>query len=396
MSSAPWATGAPSAATAAGSVTVAAGAPPVITMPSRSKARLIRQRSSRATGAALPGIVLACTCSTTNSEPTDSRPSICTGSHRNSSQGSSLLIVSAVSTITARARSRSSCTPTWTSTTAVAQPWLRLPIRLTSPLRTYQISPLSPRSLVTRRPTSTTVPDATPASMTSPTPYWSSRIMKTPDRKSVTRLRAPKPIATPATPALASSGARSIRRTDRMVSAAVPRMTKDATLLSTEPIASLRCLRRSALTSSPPSAVAAAASAPRFIRSISRLIVRRTTERSTIAITRISRIWSPAFSQSAQLSSTQLPAWDAVRDRLSGVAAAGGVAVDTCGNLRSVRSLHSNEGPMLFRCPVRGAERRGTGEKGEGRADGGAAVWSKTLSVRYPGMVARRPAFRRD
>ncbi|CAG6393232.1 hypothetical protein SCOCK_20263 [Actinacidiphila cocklensis] len=396
FSSAPSATGAPSAATAAGSVTVAAGVPPVITMPSRSKARLIRQRSSRATAAACPGIVLACTWSTTKSEPTDSRPSICTGSHRYSSQGSSLLIASAVSTTTARARSMSSPEPTWTSTTAVAQPWLRLPIRLTSPLRTYQISPFSPRSFVTRRPTSTTVPDATPASMTSPTPYWSSRIMKTPDRKSVTRLRAPKPIATPATPALASSGARSIFSTDRTVSAAVPRMRNDATLLSTEPIASLRCLRRSALTSSPPSAVAAAASAPRFIRSISRLIVRRTTERSTIAITRISRICSPAFSQSAQLSSTQLPAWEAVWETLSRGAAAGGVAVDTGGNLRSVRSLHSNEGPMLFRCPVRGAERRQAGEKREGAPGGGAAVWPKTLSVRYPGMVARRPAFRRD
>lgn len=110
-------------------------------------------------------------------------------------------------------------------------------MRLTSPLRTYQISPLSPRSLVTLRPTSMTSPEATPASMVSPTPYWSSRIMKTPERKSVTRLRAPKPIATPATPADASSGARLISKAPRTIRAAVPRMAKLATERSTEPMA---------------------------------------------------------------------------------------------------------------------------------------------------------------
>ena len=114
-----------------------------------------------------------------------------------------------------------------------------------------------------------TVPVATPASISSPTPYWSSRIMKTPDRKSVTRLRAPKPIATPATPALASSGARLIFRIGSTVSAAVPMITKEATLRSTEPIASLRCRRRSALTRKPPSPVTWR-SALRFIRSMSR------------------------------------------------------------------------------------------------------------------------------
>lgn len=110
-------------------------------------------------------------------------------------------------------------------------------MRLTSPFRTYQISPWSPRSFVTRRPTSITSPDATPASIVSPTPYWSSRIMNTPERKSVTRLRAPKPIATPATPAEASSGARLIWNAESTIRAAVPRMMKLATERSTEPIA---------------------------------------------------------------------------------------------------------------------------------------------------------------
>ena len=63
------------------------------------------------------------------------------------------------------------------------------------------------RSRVTRSETSSTVPMASPVSMTSPTPYWSSRIMKMPERKSLTRLWAPKPSATPPTPAEASSGA---------------------------------------------------------------------------------------------------------------------------------------------------------------------------------------------
>ena len=92
------------------------------------------------------------------------------------------------------------------STIAVAKPCDRLPIRMISPLRTYQVTPFASRSRVIRRVTSSTVPIASPVSMTSPTPYWSSMIMKTPERKSLTRLCAPKPSATPATPADASSG----------------------------------------------------------------------------------------------------------------------------------------------------------------------------------------------
>ena len=69
-------------------------------------------------------------------------------------------------------------------------------------MRTYQTVPLTSRSRVTRRLTASTVPLASPTSTTSPTPYWSSKIMKMPDRKSLTRLCAPKPSATPRMPAL--------------------------------------------------------------------------------------------------------------------------------------------------------------------------------------------------
>ena len=58
-----------------------------------------------------------------------------------------------------------------------------------------------------RSPTSSTVPVIPLTVTTSPTPYWFSRIMNTPDRKSRTIVWAPKPIAIPAIPALASSGA---------------------------------------------------------------------------------------------------------------------------------------------------------------------------------------------
>ena len=95
------------------------------------------------------------------------------------------------------------------SRTVRAQFWLMLPTRRISPLRTYQTVPLTSRSRVTRRLTASTVPLASPTSTTSPTPYWSSKIMKMPDRKSLTRLWAPKPRATPMMPAPAISGATS-------------------------------------------------------------------------------------------------------------------------------------------------------------------------------------------
>ena len=68
------------------------------------------------------------------------------------------------------------------STIAVDQPWLLFATRTISPLRTYQATPLPSRSLVIRSVTSSTVPTASPVSIRSPTPYWSSSSMKMPDR----------------------------------------------------------------------------------------------------------------------------------------------------------------------------------------------------------------------
>ena len=50
-------------------------------------------------------------------------------------------------------------------------------------MRTYQTVPLTSRSRVTRRLTASTVPMASPRSTTSPTPYWSSKIMKMPGQE---------------------------------------------------------------------------------------------------------------------------------------------------------------------------------------------------------------------
>src|SRR6478609_6758837 len=112
------------------------------------------------------------------------------------------------------------------STIAVANPCDRLPMRMISPLRTYQVTPLASRNRVIRRVTSSTVPIASPVSITSPTPYWSSMIMNTPARKSLTRLCAPKPSATPATPADASSGASGMPSRAMIVSTAMVTTTK--------------------------------------------------------------------------------------------------------------------------------------------------------------------------
>src|SRR5450759_816130 len=88
-----------------------------------------------------------------------------------------------------------------TSTMARDQPWVLLPTRTTSPLRTNQSVPLMSRTWVTLKPIASTVPEASPRSITSPMPYWSSTIMNKPERKSLTRGWAPKHRATPAMPA---------------------------------------------------------------------------------------------------------------------------------------------------------------------------------------------------
>ena len=166
-------------------------------------------------------------------------------------------------------------------------------MRMISPLRTYQVTPLASRSRVMRRVTSSTVPIASPVSITSPTPYWSSKIMKTPDRKSLTRLWAPKPSATPATPADASSGAMGMSSRSMTVRAARVTTTAVMMLRSSEPTVSTRWRWRS-----PASPVAVARARParpdsarrcadfevmvRTTRSISRRSSHRATPASTM------------------------------------------------------------------------------------------------------------------
>jgi len=76
------------------------------------------------------------------------------------------------------------------------------------PLRTLPDHPRwRSRTLVMRSVSPRRCRCASPVSMTSPTPYWSSMIMKMPAMTSLTRLCAPKASAIPPTPADASSGA---------------------------------------------------------------------------------------------------------------------------------------------------------------------------------------------
>ena len=80
----------------------------------------------------------------------------------------------------------------------------RLATRKTSPLRTYQTTPDMSRRRVIRRATSSTVPTTGPRSTTSPTPYWSLQNEEDSRQVVLHQAWAPKPRATPITPALAS------------------------------------------------------------------------------------------------------------------------------------------------------------------------------------------------
>ena len=130
------------------------------------------------------------------------------------------------------------------SSTVRAQFWLWLPTRRISPLRTYQTVPSTSRTRVTRRPTASTVPIASPRSTASPTPYWSSIIIITPERKSLTRFWAPKPMARPSTPALARMGATFMPTSESTITKAMPKTTVVVMLLSRVPRLLARWARR--------------------------------------------------------------------------------------------------------------------------------------------------------
>ena len=77
------------------------------------------------------------------------------------------------------------------------QPIDMLPMRVISPLRTYQSVPFTSRTVVTRTLTYSTIPVARPRSTTSPMPTWSSATMKMPLSTSFTMFCAPKPRPAP-------------------------------------------------------------------------------------------------------------------------------------------------------------------------------------------------------
>ena len=77
---------------------------------------------------------------------------------------------------------RSASNGTGKSITARAQPWDSLPTVSMAPLRMCHTMPFTSRTRVIRSVTFSTVPVASPTVITSPTPYWSSTSMKTPDR----------------------------------------------------------------------------------------------------------------------------------------------------------------------------------------------------------------------
>ena len=94
----------------------------------------------------------------------------------------------------------------WSSGTPALTRWLRLPTLRISPFLTYHMVSSSARIRVTRSDKASTTPVVSPTTTSSPTPYWSSKNKKMPERKSLTRLCAPNPRATPTSPALATSG----------------------------------------------------------------------------------------------------------------------------------------------------------------------------------------------
>ena len=149
-----------------------------------------------------------------------------------------------------------------------------------------QTTPVTSLTRVIRRLTASTIPLTVPMFTRSPTPYWSSRSMKIPARKSCIRFCAPNPMAMPSTPALASTGARLIPRSPRMVIPAIPKMTRVAAFCSTEPSALARCWRRSRNSTRPRSVPVLSALA----RATTRRITRCTANLITTASSSTKRI----------------------------------------------------------------------------------------------------------
>ena len=151
---------------------------------------------------------------------------------------------SAAALMTRVASSTSVSKATCTSSSARDHCCDLLPTRRISPLGTCHTVPSTSRRRVVRRLTPSTRPEASPTSTMSPTPNWSSTSMKMPERKSFTRLWAPKPSATPAIPAPAMSGPSWTPNSPRTTSTTRVPMTALAMLRRTAPMVSARCRAR--------------------------------------------------------------------------------------------------------------------------------------------------------
>src|SRR5690606_33117795 len=126
-----------------------------------------------------------------------------------------------------------------------ANPMLLFPNTRSSPAGIISSSPSNFRTLISRRPTYSTVPASSPIRMRSPTPMVSSKRRNSPEMTSLTRVCAPNPMARPAMPAPASSGPTSSPSSARTMMPATPQTT----YLATEPTRSAtvrtRCRRLS-------------------------------------------------------------------------------------------------------------------------------------------------------
>ena len=176
-----------------------------------------------------------------------------------------------------------------TSSSVRAHSWLMLPMRVIWPFGTLDSAPETSRTSVVRRLMPSTTPTIpSPASITSPIPYWSSASMNTPARKSETRSCAPKPTASPMIPAPAISGARLIPNTPRIMNTAMVSTITLARLRSSVPRASARVARRFDVAVVRPRILSGGVFIWRTTRSISRFASHLTTS----AITTTSRICS--------------------------------------------------------------------------------------------------------
>ena len=175
-------------------------------MPSRSKASLMRFRSSPATSHCFIGLTVPRTFSSTPESASAFTRSTAGGSRIFSAQSPSAASSRPTVSITVRTRSRSSPYPTETSRLTRAKLRVRLDEMRTSPFGIVCRIPSRSRSTVRRRFTDCTVPPIPAMLTTSPAAYWFSSRTNMPPRRSRTRVCAPKPIASPTTPAPAISG----------------------------------------------------------------------------------------------------------------------------------------------------------------------------------------------